>query len=110
MCVAVVTHTIHQYLRIMKKLENPKWEESREYLRDTILPSLQEIQRDLFGNEELYFEIDMGRNGEYVSVFINGSGKKDKDNLFLCLSCVCSREKIDSELADLTDFIKKYIA
>ena len=108
--MAVVTHTIHQYLRIMKKLENPKWEESREYLRDTILPSLQEIQRDLFGNEELYFEIDMGRNGEYVSVFINGSGKKDKDNLFLCLSCVCSREKIDSELADLTDFIKKYIA
>lgn len=108
--MAVVTHTIHQYLRIMKKLENPKWEESREYLRDTILPSLQEIQRDLFGNEELYFEIDMGRNGEYVSVFINGSGKKDKDNLFLCLSCACSREKIDSELADLTDFIKKYIA
>ena len=108
--MAVVTHTIHQYLRIMKKLENPKWEESREYMRDTILPSLQEIQRDLFGNEELYFEIDMGRNGEYVSVFINGSGKKDKDNLFLCLSCACSREKIDSELADLTDFIKKYIA
>ena len=108
--MAVVTHTIHQYLRIMKKLKNPKWEESREYLRDTILPSLQEIQRDLFGNEELYFEIDIGRNGEYVSVFINGSGKKDKDNLFLCLSCVCSREKIDSELADLTDFIKKYIA
>ena len=108
--MAVVTHTIHQYLRIMKKLENPKWEESREYLRDTILPSLQEIQRDLFGNEELYFEIDMGRNGEYVSVFINGSGKKDKDNLFLCLSCVCSREKIDSELADLTDFIKEHTA
>lgn len=94
----------------MKKLENPKWEKSREYLRDTILPSLQEIQRDLFGNEELYFEIDMGRNGEYVSVFINDSGKKDKDNLFLCLSCVDSREEIDSELADLTDFIKEHTA
>ena len=108
--MAVVTHTIHQYLRIMKKLENPKWEESREYLRNTILPCLQEIQRDLFGNEELYFEIDMGRNGEYVSVFINVSGKKYKDNLFLCLSCVCSREKIDSDYYRIASFIKKYIA
>ena len=94
----------------MKKLENQKWEESREYLRDTILPSLQEIQRDLFGNEELYFEIDMGRNGEYVSVFINVSGKKYKDNLFLCLSCVCSREKIDSDYYRIASFIKKYTA
>lgn len=97
----------------MKKLGNPKWEESREYLRDTILPSLQEIQRDLFGNEELYFEIDMGRNGEYVSVFITDSGKKgkkDKYNLFLCLSCVCSREKIDSDYDRIASFIKKYSA
>ena len=94
----------------MKKLENQKWEESREYLRDTILPSLQEIQRDLFGNEVLYFEIDMGRNGEYISVFINVSGKKDKDNLFLCLSCVCSLEKIDSDYDRIESFIKKYSA
>lgn len=94
----------------MKKLENQKWEESREYLRDTILPSLQEIQRDLFGNEVLYFEIDMGRNGEYISVFINVSGKKDKDNLFLCLSCVCSLEKIDSDYYRIESFIKKYSA
>lgn len=94
----------------MKKLEKTKWEESREYLRDTILPSLQEIQRDLFGNEELYFEIDMGRNGEYVSVFINVFGKKDKDNLYLCLSCVCSREKIDSDYDRIVSFIKKYSA
>ena len=94
----------------MKKLGNPKWEESREYLRDTILPSLQEIQRDLFGNEVLYFEIDMGRNGEYISVFINVSGKKDKDNLFLCLSCVCSLEKINSDYDRIESFIKKYSA
>lgn len=95
----------------MKKLEKTKWEESREYLRDTILPSLQEIQRDLFGNEELYFEIDMGRNGEYVSVFINVFGKKGKDNnLYLCLSCVCSREKIDSDYDRIVSFIKKYSA
>lgn len=94
----------------MKKLEETKWEESREYLRDTILPSLQEIQRDLFGNEELYFEIDIGRNGEYVSVFVNVFGKKDKDNLYLCLSCVYSREKIDSDYDRIVSFIKKYSA
>lgn len=37
----------------MKKLENPKLEECRDYLRNTILPKLQEIQRALFGDEFL---------------------------------------------------------
>lgn len=107
MCVAVVTHTIHQYLRIMKKLENPKWEDCRDYLRDKILPRLQEMQLDLFGNEKIIFEISVGKNGEYISVYTNVSSD---DSLYLHLSCVDSREEINSELADLTDFIKEHTA
>lgn len=53
----------------MKKLENPKWEECRDYLRSKILPRLQEMQRDLFGNEKLIFEISVGK----------------KENIFPCI-------------------------
>ena len=107
MCVAIVTHTIHQYLRIMKKLENPKWEECREYLRKEVMPRLQGMQRDLFGDEKLIFEISVGKKGEYISVYTNVSAD---DSLYLHLSCVDSREEIDSELAKLTDFIKEHSA
>ena len=105
--MAVVTHTIHQYLRIMKKLENPKWEDCRDYLRSEVLPRLQGMQRDLFGNEKLIFEKKKKKNGEYISVYTNVSAD---DALYLNLSCVDSREEIDSELADLTDFIKEHTA
>ena len=43
----------------MKKLENPKWEDGRDYMRDKILPRLQEIQRDVFGNGKVGLEIDV---------------------------------------------------
>ena len=91
----------------MKKLENPKWEDCRYYLRKEVMPRLQGMQRDLFGNEKLIFEISVGKNGEYISVYTNVSSD---DSLYLHLSCVDSREEIDSELADLTDFIKEHTA
>ena len=91
----------------MNKLENPKWEECRDYLRSKVLPRLQEMQRDLFGNEKLIFEISVGKKGEYISVYTNVSSD---DALYLHLSCVDSREEIDSELAKLTDFIKEHTA
>lgn len=95
----------------MKKLEYPKWEECRDYLRNTILPRLQEIQRDTFGDEKLYFGVAVGTNGEYISAHASAkTGEKDLDTKYLILSCVDSREEIDSELADLTDFIKEHIA
>lgn len=91
----------------MKKLENPKWEECREYLRKVVMHKLQKMQRDLFGNEKLIFEISVGKNGEYISVYTNVSAD---DALYLNLSCVDSREEIDSELEDLADFIKEHTA
>lgn len=111
MCVAVVTHTIHQYFKIMKKLENPKWEECRNYLRNTILPRLQEIQRDMFGKGKVGLEIDVEPEGEYIvcHAYTIMYGKVNK-YLHLHLSCVLDREKLESEYKRLTDFIKEHSA
>ena len=91
----------------MNKLENPKWEECRDYLRSNVLPRLQEIQRDLFGNEKLIFEVSVGKKGEYISVYTNVSAD---DAFYIHLSCVDSREEIDSELAKITNFINEHTA
>ena len=95
----------------MKKLENPKWEDGRDYLRDKILPRLQEIQRDTFGDEKLYFGVAVGTNGEYISVHASAkTGEKDQGFLYLIISCVDSREEIDKKYNELTDFIKEHSA
>ena len=111
MCVTIVTHTIHQYLRIMKKLENPKLEDGRYYLRNTILPRLQEIQRDMFGKGKVGLEIDVEPEGKYIvcHAYTIMYGKVNK-YLHLHLSCVLDREKLESEYEKLTDFINKYSA
>ncbi len=112
MCVAIVTHTIHQYLRIMNKPENPKWEEkSREYLRDKILPRLQEIQRDVFGKNKVGLDIDVEPEGKYIvcHAYTIMYGKVNK-YLHLHLNCVLDREKLESEYKRLTDFIKVHSA
>ena len=74
----------------MKKLENPKWEECRDYLRSNVLPRLQEMQRDLFGNEKLIFEISVGKKGEYISVYANVSAD---DANYIHLYCIDRREE-----------------
>lgn len=111
MCVAIVTHTIYQYLRIMNKTENPKWEEQRKYLRDKILPRLQEIQRDVFGKNKVGLEIDVEPEGKYIvcHAYTIMYGKVNK-YLYLHLSCVLDREKLESEYKRLTDFIKEHSA
>ena len=95
----------------MKKLENPKLEECRDYLRNFILPRLQEIQRDLFGDEFFTIEVGVGSDGRYVTVFasvvIDG---EILDSISLHLSVFDGQECIESECIKLTDFIKKYIA
>lgn len=95
----------------MKKLEYPQWEECRDYLRNTILPRLQEIQRGTFGNEKLYFGIAVGTNGEYISVHASAKTEnKDQDTQYLILSCIDSREEIDEKYNQLTEFLKKHLA
>lgn len=94
----------------MKKIENPKWEECRNYLRNKVLPRLHKTQRDMFGNEKLFLEISVGRNGEYISVYASAFDKNCEDTIYLNLSFVDSRKQIDSELSKLTDLIRKHTA
>lgn len=93
----------------MKKLENPELEELKDYLRNTILPKLQEIQRYLFGNEFCTIEVGVGTSGRYITAFasvvIDG---EILDSISLHLSAFDGQECIESECIELTEFIKKY--
>ena len=95
----------------MKKLENPKCEECRDYLRSKILPRLQGMQRDLFGDEYLTTNVSVGPNGEYVTAYaaIMKCGET-QDSIFVHLSVYDSREKIDFEYGKLLNFLVLYQA
>lgn len=95
----------------MKKLENLKLEERRDYLRNMILPRLQEMQRDLFGIEFFTLEVGVGPSGRYVTAFASVIIDEEMlDSISLHLSIYDSRENIESECKKLTDFIKEYTA
>lgn len=112
MCVTIVTHTIHQYLRIMIDEE---YKENVEYILSTILPKLQEIQKKVLKNQSrLCLDVSVSnKNGEgYISCFagvMNDMGEIT-DTCFPRFICVCSKEEIDERLNELKEFIKKYIA
>lgn len=95
----------------MKKLKYPEWEEKRNYLRNVILPKLQGMQRDLFGDEYLTTNVSVGPNGEYVTAYA-AIMKCDemKDNIFVHLSVYDSRENIDFEYGKLLNFLVLYQA
>mgnify|MGYP004513052883 CR=1 FL=1 len=95
----------------MKKLENPKWEEYRDYLHNTILPRLQEMQRDTFGIEFFNLEVGVGTSGRYITVYASIIIDDEVlDSISLHLSIFDSREEIESWCVKLTDFIKEYSA
>ena len=95
----------------MKKLENPKCEECRDYLRKEVMPRLQGMQRDLFGDEYLTINVSIGPNGEYVTAYaaIMKCGET-QDSIFVHLSVYDSREKIDFEYGKLLNFLVLYQA
>ena len=92
-----------------------EYKENEEYIRSTILPQLQEAQREVLENpSRLSLDISMNnRNGEgYISSFacvMNDMGEIT-DTCFPRFICVCSKEEIDERLNELKEFIKKYIA
>ena len=95
----------------MKKLENPKLEERRNYLRSNVLPRLQDMQRDLFDNEHLTFDLDVGACGLFVSAFSSYILNREVlDSIYLNFPVYDSNEQLESEYEKLTDFIKKYLA
>lgn len=95
----------------MKKLENQEQELCRDYLRDTILPRLQEMQRDLFGNDSLAISVDVGPSGRFVTAHASLMDDVDVlESASLYLSVYDSYEWIEVECKRLTDFIKKHTA
>ena len=96
----------------MKKLENPKFEKRRDYLRSNVLPRLQAMQRDIFGNEKLFITMATGLNGAYISVSVSVFEEPDKiaDSFYPKFFFNDSNEQLESEYEKLTDFIKEHSA
>ena len=96
----------------MKKLENPKLKKRRDYLRSNVLPRLQEMQRNIFGNEKLFITMATGLNGAYISVSVSVFEEPDKiaDSFYPKFFFNDSNEQLESEYEKLKDFIKKYKA
>lgn len=92
-----------------------EYKENVEYILSTILPKLQEIQREVLKNQSrLSLDVSVrNENGEgYISCFacvMNDMGEIT-DTCFPRFICVCSKEEIDERLNELKEFIKKYIA
>lgn len=92
-----------------------EYKENEEYIRSTILPQLQEAQREVLENpSRLSLDISMNnRNGEgYISSFacvMNDMGEIT-DTCYPRFICVDSKEELDERLNKLKEFIKKYSA
>ena len=95
----------------MKRLEKPEWEERREYLKETILPTLLEIMQDFFGNEKIFLSVSTQNNGEFITAFASVSDKNGKttDCASLHMSVCDSVEKIDKDYNQLAEFVKKHL-
>lgn len=95
----------------MKNLKHPEWEEGREYLRSKILPRLHEMQRDLFGNEDLLIGVTTNRDGIHISANVSiFEGNEISSFILVNFFCTNSIEQIEAEYTKLTDFIKKHTA
>lgn len=92
-----------------------EYKENEEYIRTTILPQLQEAQREVLENpSRLSLDVSTNnRNGEgYISSFacvMNDMGEIT-DTCFPRFICVDSKEELDERLNELKEFIKKYLA
>ena len=95
----------------MKKLEDPKLKKRRDYLRSNVFPRLQDVQRDLFDNEHLTFDLSIGACGLFVSAFSSYILNREVlDSIYLNFSVCDSNDQLESEYEELTEFIKKYSA
>jgi hypothetical protein len=91
-----------------------EYKENVEYIRSTILPQLQEIQRDLAENLPgvsliVRLDGDTGTMSAHAAVFFDGTANV-KDICTVNFFYVDNKEKIDDEYNKLAEFLKKYIA
>lgn len=92
-----------------------EYKKNEEYINSTILPKLQEIQRNLLKTpSKLIIDVSTrndGRDG-YVSSFVcvmndNGIVTDSCSARFLCVD---SKEEMDEKYNEFVEFIKKYSA
>ena len=91
-----------------------EYKENVEYIRSTILPKLQEIQRDLVENlPGVSFTVrsdgDTGSMSAHAAVFFDGTANI-KDSCTANFFHVDNKEEIDDEYNKLAEFLKKYTA
>lgn len=92
-----------------------EYKENIEYILSTILPKLQEIQREVLKNQSrLSLDVSVSnKNGEgHISCFacvMNDMGEIT-DTCYPRFICVCSKEEMDERLNELKEFIKKHLA
>ena len=90
-----------------------KYKENVEYIRSTILPQLQEIQRDLAEslpgvNLNIRIDGDTGSVSGHASVFDDTC--KVADSCTANFFYVDDREEMDKEYNKLAEFLKTYLA
>ena len=90
-----------------------EYKENVEYIRSTILPQLQEIQRDLAESLKgvslgVRLDGDTGSVSAHASVFYDTC--KVKDSCTANFFHVDDREEMDKEYKKLDEFLKKYLA
>lgn len=90
-----------------------EYKKNEEYIYSTILPKLQEIQRDLLGTpSNLSIDVSAHNDGNrYISSFVcvrndNGNITDSCPARFLWVD---SKEEMDDEYNKLAEFIKKYL-
>lgn len=90
-----------------------EFKESVEYIRSTILPKLQEIQRDLTGmlnGVSINVSFD-GQNGSVFSfVSVTDEYSTITDTCSTNFFFVDSKEELDKKYNELAEFLKKYLA
>lgn len=90
-----------------------EYKKNEEYINTTILPKLQEIQRDLLGTpSNLSIDVSARNDGKgYVTSFVctrNDNGNII-DSCHVRFLYVDSKEEMDEKYNKLVEFIKKYL-
>lgn len=95
-------------------MKQEEYKKNEEYINSTILPKLQEIQRNLLETpSKLSIDVSARNDGDvYVSSFV--CVRNDNGNIIDSCSarflCVYSKEEMDEKYNEFVEFIKKYTA
>jgi hypothetical protein len=91
-----------------------EYKKNEEYMNSTILPQLQDVQRELLKNpSRLSLDVVINNNGEgYISCFVCVRNDMEEITDTCCQRFICldSKEGMDERLNELEEFIKKYTA